>query len=696
MPYITAEFRHLEKTYRIFIIIMVCAFLALCSSCDQRHGNDDPDKLNKLFESVTRVWDVSPVRGLRYLDSAVAKQSNMTIADKFEYYRLHCFYNYRATKNYRRALLYADSMQNLLESTHNEKKYAKQYSISAFSKGDIYFAIDQYPEAYKCYYKGKVIGRNNFDSCALGDYSYRMGMIMYKQEHFKVAATHFIQSFNESKTCTDNFVSYYRDQELLDNVALSYKRAGMTQHAEVYYNKALDYINANAYKYPVRANTIEVARSVVYGNLAKLYAERKEIAKAEVLLKKSIEVNLKPGNDNRDAQLTELTLAHLYADNNDEASLLPLLQDIRRQLDTLKNDRAEMDWNHMMAAYYQKKKDLNKAIRYFNAYDAIKDSVTKADLKLRETDVNHQFKDLENQNTINILKSDNQVQHVYLVIALVYAIMALVIILLIFLNWRRSKNNVKILSALNRTITEQKQKLEVSLAELEDNGKEKDRILRAVSHDLRNPIGGIASLTAMMLMEPGLDSEQVELLQLIQTTTNNSLELINEILEATGALSSKSLTRQYVDINVLLSHSVELLRFKAAEKNQKIMLDVLDSPEELYISREKIWRVLSNLISNAIKFSPQGSVISVKVTLEKGDVQIAVNDHGIGIPNEIKGDVFHMFTEAKRPGTAGEKSFGLGLSISKQIVESHNGEIWFESDPVNGTTFYVRLKKQTA
>jgi len=376
---------------------------------------------------------------------------------------------------------------------------------------------------------------------------------------------------------------------------------------------------------------------------------------------------------------------------------LALLKTIRTQLDTLKNADAEVDWNHLMAAYYQKNNDLKKAIRFFNAYDTMKDSVTKANQKLKESDVNQQFKELENQTTINTLKSDNQVQHKYLIVALIYAVMALVIILLVFLNWKRSKNNVKNLSELNKTVTEQKQKLEASLFELEYGSKEKDRILRAVSHDLRNPIGGIASLTALMLMEPGLDAEQIELLQLIQTTTNNSLELINEILEATDVLSSKKLNMQYVDINVLLSHSVELLKFKAAEKNQKIMLYLLDSPEELFISREKIWRVLSNLISNAIKFSPQGSVINVKLTAENNEyVQISVNDHGIGIPEEIRGEVFQMFTEAKRPGTAGEKSFGLGLSISKQIIESHKGEIWFDSDPVNGTTFYVRLKKQKA
>jgi signal transduction histidine kinase len=695
MPYITGDYLFTRQCRHAIIYLIWCTLGISFSSCTQ---NPVPvsNKITRILDSAKYIYDHSPAKGIRYLDSAVAKRNDVDIADRYEFYRLHCFYHYRTTRDLNKALLYADTLEAFIEATHNEKKYAKQYSIAAFSKGDVLFALNKYSEAYKYYYKGRVIGKNNFDNCALGDYSYHMGMIMYKQEHYKLAATHFIQSFEETKSCNDNFVTFYRNQELLDNAALSYRKAGMPDHSESYYNKALNFIDAHASKYPEKVNVIEIARGVVYGNLAKLYLEKKDFAKAEILLKRSVAINLKPGNDNRDAELTELTLAHLYVDSNKPELLIGLLKNVRIQLDSVKNIDAEVDWNHLMAGYYQRQNDLKKSIYYFNAYDAMKDSVTKVSQKLKESDVNQQFKDLENQSTISNLKSDNEVQQTYLIIALVYAVMALVIILLIFLNWKRSKNNVKTLSELNITVTEQKLQLEKSLAELEDNGKEKDRILRAVSHDLRNPIGGIASLTAIMLMEPGLDAEQIELLQLIQSTTNNSLELINEILEATGVLSSKAVTKQYVDINVLLSHSVELLKFKAAEKNQKIMLEVLESPEELYISREKIWRVFSNLISNAIKFSPKGGVIRAKITIEKGDVQIAVNDHGIGIPDDIKNEVFQMFTEAKRPGTAGEKSFGLGLSICKQIVESHNGDIWFDSDPVNGTTFYVRLKKQKA
>ena len=119
----------------------------------------------------------------------------------------------------------------------------------------------------------------------------------------------------------------------------------------------------------------------------------------------------------------------------------------------------------------------------------------------------------------------------------------------------------------------------------------------------------------------------------------------------------------------------------------------MDAPEEILISREKIWRVISNLISNAIKFSAKGSVISVSIKDLKSDVEIAVKDQGIGIPEGMQTKVFNMFTEAKRPGTAGEKSFGMGLSISKQIIDNHDGKIWLESKSGKGSTFYIRLQK---
>jgi signal transduction histidine kinase len=266
-----------------------------------------------------------------------------------------------------------------------------------------------------------------------------------------------------------------------------------------------------------------------------------------------------------------------------------------------------------------------------------------------------------------------------------------VIVLLVLRNWKRSKKDVKLVNALNQRISLQKVDLEKTLDELKLSILEKDRILRAVAHDLRNPIGGIAALTVAM-EDDDFTPEQRELINIIRETSNDTLELISELLEVTNEGDSQ-VKKELVDINSLLNKSVELLRFKAAEKSQRIDLTLLKKADEIVINREKIWRVLSNLISNAIKFSPKGAPIEVRIIDSKSAVEIIVKDNGIGVPVKMQQEIFNMFTTAKRPGTAGEKSFGLGLSISKQIVENHNGRIWVESEPGKGSSFYVSLPK---
>jgi signal transduction histidine kinase len=147
------------------------------------------------------------------------------------------------------------------------------------------------------------------------------------------------------------------------------------------------------------------------------------------------------------------------------------------------------------------------------------------------------------------------------------------------------------------------------------------------------------------------------------------------------------------DVNELLRDAVAALGCKANEKQQKIIIDYLQPASNILGNKEKMQRVIINLVTNAIKFSETGSEIYVAATRLDGSIRIKVADQGIGIPDNLKGQVFDMFTEAKRIGTAGEKPYGLGLSICRQIVEAHDGKIWFTTTKGKGTSFYVELKE---
>lgn len=240
---------------------------------------------------------------------------------------------------------------------------------------------------------------------------------------------------------------------------------------------------------------------------------------------------------------------------------------------------------------------------------------------------------------------------------------------------------------LNRRISEKNNHMQKALNSLEQSQTDNTRMMKIVAHDLRNPIGASLSLADLMLADPGRPTEDKNMLEMMRTSCEHSLELVSDLLQMHNR--TEELKRESVDIRNLLHYCVELLHFKAAAKAQHIRLQA--EPAMVYVSREKIWRVVSNLITNAIKFSATGAEILVRLQVKPDVIIISVADNGIGIPPEMKEEIFDMFTRAKRKGTAGEHSFGLGLAISKQIVEAHNGRIWYESDPGKGTTFFVEL-----
>ena len=700
MPLFNTKNKPLTLTLNIFAAgLFLLSFSCLIISCNKKNieANEYSDAFKPVFNNTSHYFDFNqPARGIYYLDSSFVHITKPNLNDRFRYYGFHYVYQQKTKGNSKLALSLADSMLSIAQKSVSKQQYVSNFAEANYAKGDAYFSLNQYNDAYQCYFQGYLIARNYLNKVSLSDYTYRMGMIMYKQAHYKQAAQYFKDSYAQSLSIKDtdknDFQPFYRKQELLDNIAISYRHCGDIDSAVFYFDKALAYINSNSVKFKNRSDMLEMARGVIYGNKAEALIINQQYDKAKGLLRKSIAINLRKGGDNRDAQLSEIKLAQIFYNQHKSDSLYRQLISLRRQLDYVPNPDAETDWNRLMGAYYLEKKNAVKALTYLQHYNILKDSTIKRLSTLKESDVNQQLANFEKQYEIENLSNNNKLQKIYLYVAIICALMAVAIILLVWRNWSRSKMDVVIVKNLNAEINSQKKDLEKAIEEIKNSSREKDRILRTVAHDLRNPLGGIASLTSIMVEETEYDSELKYQLKIIKDTSSDTLELINEILEATNNTST-DLKKQLVEVNSLLNNSIELLRFKASEKHQQITMEALDTNEQLYINREMIWRVISNLISNAIKFSPVGEAIVVRSVQQASYVQISIMDHGIGIPDELKDKVFNMFTDAKRAGTIGEKSFGLGLSICKQIIEKHNGKIWFESSPGKGTTFFIKLPK---
>lgn len=230
--------------------------------------------------------------------------------------------------------------------------------------------------------------------------------------------------------------------------------------------------------------------------------------------------------------------------------------------------------------------------------------------------------------------------------------------------------------------------LEISNRQLILAKEEKDKILNTVVHDLRSPVSNISGLCNLMLTDNQFTPEQKQMLLLVLKASDNSLSLINELLNTNvGGMHAGDMKK--TGLNTLIAQSVSLLRVAADEKH--ITIHTAYAKGELYVSmdKQKIERVINNLVNNAVKFSAAGSEIFIETIREDKQVLILIRDKGIGIPPENQKALFDAGT--RREGTAGETSYGLGLAICKQIIEEHKGSIAVESEVGKGTCFFVRL-----
>jgi len=300
--------------------------------------------------------------------------------------------------------------------------------------------------------------------------------------------------------------------------------------------------------------------------------------------------------------------------------------------------------------------------------------------------VQREFESREARAAFQSLKKDNAIKSNYLITTIICVCIAFAIILLVGFNLMRKSRYAANLSALNTAIRRKNDDLKKTFKSLELSHTENNRIMRIVAHDLKNPISAIRSLVFSLLKKEQPPANK-EALELIQDTCADSIHLINDLLDNKRSL--KDISKELVDIGRLIEQCSTLFQVKAAQKNQQIILDLEHS--YLLMNRQKIWRVISNIINNAIKFSPQNSAINIRLEKNQTKVLLSVQDYGIGIPKDLQEIIFTMNPDKSRDGTAGEKSYGLGLSISRKIVEEHNGRLWFTSEAGKGSVFFVEL-----
>ena len=218
----------------------------------------------------------------------------------------------------------------------------------------------------------------------------------------------------------------------------------------------------------------------------------------------------------------------------------------------------------------------------------------------------------------------------------------------------------------------------------------RDEVLAVVAHDLRNPVHTIILSAGMLREIPLEEAQRQHRLGIIQRTAKGMEHLIRDLLDATRIESGTFAVRQArVHVRALLDETLELFEAPARERRIMLRCEVDDDVPPVLGDRDRLEQALSNLLGNALKFTPAGGQVRLSARVVAGGaVEIDVADTGSGIPGDQLAHVFDRFWQADRQGRAGA---GLGLSIVKGIVEAHGGEIRVESVVGDGTTFSLTV-----
>jgi PAS domain S-box-containing protein len=229
------------------------------------------------------------------------------------------------------------------------------------------------------------------------------------------------------------------------------------------------------------------------------------------------------------------------------------------------------------------------------------------------------------------------------------------------------------------------------MAEAQEALRAREDLLAIVSHDLRNPLGVVLASTALLLksnLPPDKQERARRQVEAIQRAGNRMNRLIRDLLDFASIQAGRlSVSKQPQDVGAMVSEVLEVTEPLAAAKSQRLVADV--APElAIRCDHDRVIQLFSNLVGNAVKFTPEGGTITVHATREGEVVRFLVEDTGPGIPAEELPHVFDRYYQAQRKNRDG---IGLGLSIARGIVEAHGGRIWVESEDGKGSRFFFTL-----
>ncbi len=333
------------------------------------------------------------------------------------------------------------------------------------------------------------------------------------------------------------------------------------------------------------------------------------------------------------------------------------------------------------------KNEYQTALQYHETYQQLSDSLStnenKKSLTLLKTKMEYDKQKIEliAENDKALAKQERYV-NVALVVLLIFIIITLLV-----------HRGQKIQKKLNQELKVKKEALEARESELRDNIETKDKLFSIIGHDLRGPIGALQGILKLFSDGEIDKNEFLEFMPKLTDDVDNISFTLNNLLSWGQTQMNGAVTKPTsVSLESLVTENINLLTEVAKNKSIKIKNEIGENVL-VWSDSNQIDIVIRNLISNALKFTPENGIITLRAQEHKEHWQVAVQDTGVGMDNNTLDKLFSKSSNITTYGTNNEKGTGLGLSLCKEMVEKNNGSIWVESKLRIGSCFYFTLPK---
>lgn len=342
---------------------------------------------------------------------------------------------------------------------------------------------------------------------------------------------------------------------------------------------------------------------------------------------------------------------------------------------------------------YKELGDFQKALEYKNQFSDISEFIQneKTEQQLLETQNRYDIE--KNEARISKLEGDRAKREKELAeqkkfrnfLFLIIGLGVIIVLLVLYMYIQKQRSN-KTLQAANKTVHDQ------NLA-LQELNATKDKFFSIISHDLKGPLNSLTSFSGLLINHTdSLSKEDIQMLAKdLDKSVKNLFALLENLLEwsrsQTGNIEFKP---EPFDLATVLEENKALLQTQA--QNKKIVLqNTNQSSIPVRAHKHSVNTVIRNLVSNAIKFTPEGGAVTLRAQLGKDQVKVSVTDTGVGMSPEIVSKLFRIDTKHSTKGTADEKGTGLGLILCKEFIEKNGGRIGVESTPGKGSVFFFTL-----